>query len=173
MKKNCCVVLSGFPCKSPGTISLGLIWEHCHGKTHLLDDLSKEGFVCEDDCYEILLDSQWDIGWKKRAEFLFDEIGNQYNDPPNIRGWKKLQKSIGIIYSCGISALGSMCPKCWGTNTDSEFCSRKLKDLPESLRKLNQKYLDRFVPDKELHRGFFGNLICKNCAKDSENKKKS
>jgi hypothetical protein len=147
-------------CGCKGLVPVEMLLEHCQGKTKILDGLSKEATLCEDHCYEILMDSQWATGWENRTEFLFGEVTEHYHDPVPGRGYKTRQKAAQIIYSTGITALSLMCPICNGLN-ESE--GMKIESLPEPLKGLNQKYFDLYLPKSV--QADYGNIICPKCAR--------
>lgn len=163
MKKLCaCTNFLGNRCNEPGVVPVDMLMEHCKGATKLLEDLSEQDFICEQDCGEIMLDSQWDVGWKDRVNFLSDEITSQYYDPVPGREGKMRRKAALIIYNAGITALSGMCPICNHCNEGSKYAGVRLRDLPEALRKINEKYFKRY-PAEFLKD--FGNVVCPKCAK--------
>ena len=165
MKNECaaCKVKYSNPvAMSPGNIPVSLIMEHCKGHTRTLNKIPENGKICFDCLFEILLDSQWSVGWKKRAFFIYGDIGQRYWDTSS----KTEQKGLQEVYTAGISALSCMCIKCSKDN-DNEDSSKE--DASGFLKKLNQKYLDKYVP-KEAQTDF-DNLICKKCATSTKQKR--
>ena len=161
MKCSICSQVNSARGKNTGIVPVSILKSHCYDndcKNSRVDNLKRNSYICEDCCFEILMDIQWDIGWGAQAEFLYYDISTLY--------WSnigKKQKGISTIYSIGTAALSSMCIKCNEVN-ELELNS---KDIPEYLKRINLKYLNKYaVPEENIKD--FGNLICDKCAEKYE-----
>jgi hypothetical protein len=151
MKKlNCGVCVQKSP---PGLIHRAMILGNnlfealsTHGKGHTR--LLITPIICEDCLFEYLHDSQWSIGWPKRAHFLYIVIA----------GMDHLNKAIKSTYTLGLDALSVMCIKCGNTNTD-HFIFRE--EMPAWLLKANNDLLSQYIP-KKRHKNY-DNLFCEEC----------
>jgi len=125
------------------------ISEHIKSHTNMLITST----ICFDCLFELFEDSQWSMGWKKMAHFLYIDIATMYHSrmysPPT-------KKALSSIYSAGTSALASMCIACDQANTS--FGTQKKGWLLEAN---NDLLIQCGVPTAN-HKDF-DNLICEKC----------
>jgi len=121
---------TGRLCGALAHVPVNLIWSHCFGHTDLLCDMIGNEWLCDECLYEILVDSQWSVGWAKRSEFLF--------------GGHKDKMVRGLIYDTGIQALSSMCVEC--DNVIEVEYDRKFQVFPKFVEDANRSYFDKYIP---------------------------
>lgn len=134
------------------TVPVGLIWTECKRHTRTMDDLNLRSHVCIDCLTEILMDSQWEVGWEKRSHFIYRDILPVIAEMNDDRD----KKILNAIVSAGGSSLSDMCIICGKDN--ALLLSGDETDL---LKNLNAKYKEKYIP--EMEREAFGNLICERC----------
>jgi hypothetical protein len=158
MKKlNCGVCVQ----KSPGLIHRAMILGDnlfealsTHGKGHTR--LLITPIICEDCLFEYLHDSQWSIGWPKRAHLIYVIIASMYH----LDGLTPAEKkAVRWAYSMGTSALSTMCLNCGDTNTDHEIIRN---EMPTWLFKANEDLLLQYLVPKINHEDY-DNLLCEKC----------
>jgi hypothetical protein len=130
--------------------------DHCFGYTKLLT--KKPGYLCDHCTFEVILDSQWGIGWEARAKFLFNDITHHCDNAAD----EEEKASAFKIYSAGISALALMCICC---SSDIEAGG-----VPEEhMSHFNKKFFEKYrVPEK-----FYDSyplLLCSKCERKEEKK---
>jgi len=151
--------MSKCECQSRGVVPLSLIRGHCEGHTKTFPANPTNAWLCQDCLWEILMDSQWSVGWKRRASFLFQDVTSRYWEARDRRGDIKEASQYQEIMTSGTAALSSMCIKCSHSNDISDM---REKDLPDFLKQANKRWKEKYLPSSEHDQ--FGNLICKDCA---------
>ena len=109
--------------------------------------------ICNSCLFEYFLDSQWDVGWSKRAYTLYNVIAGLTARKTALRKH---------LISLGTAALSVMCIKC----NDNMFFNLDRRSIPSWLLKANEDYLSQYVP-KRYHKEY-GNLLCEKCASKYE-----
>lgn len=149
-----------------------LIRDHVSGHTKLLKP--QVTTICQSCLCEIMLDSQWSIGFKNRIAWLNEFFyNNDITDP-----------AIEQILTAGFSALADMCPVCNGMNGDG---AEWIKVLCESknwegflnlksnrgrfphIERAHKKVTDLVAPQSEYaDKDFYGWLYCPKCTQKLE-----
>jgi hypothetical protein len=152
MSKKKCAVCNWEGGKILGADLYNVLTKHCAGHT----GVGVARVMCEDCLFEYFMDSQWSIGWGKRADFLYSTLAGLYALTKD--GLTSAKSSATVTaFTAGTAALVSMCIKCNGSSSIEVMKA----DMPEWLLKINEDYLSQYVPKKEHNK--FDNLLCEKC----------